>query len=92
VVTSKGCFLAESCSAIFFIDLTSPDVAWAIFRSLEPETRVLAGMRSRVRVVTRRRVLILRFEAKDVSALRAALNSYLRWVNMLVKVLGYIEG
>lgn len=79
---------AEVCNAIVSVDLPSSDVAGVVFRSLEPETRVLVGWRSRVRIGVRGRVLVLRFEAEDTSALRAVLNSYLRWVAMLVKALG----
>lgn len=79
---------AEFCSAVVSVDLPSSDVAGVVFRSLEPETRVSVGWRSRVRVGVRGRVLVLRFEADDASALRAVLNSYLRWVAMLMKALG----
>ena len=35
--------------------------------------------------------LILKIEAKDTVALRAALNAYLRWINSIFNVLGIIE-
>jgi tRNA threonylcarbamoyladenosine modification (KEOPS) complex Pcc1 subunit len=36
-------------------------------------------------------VLVLRVEASDTVALRAALNAYLRWINSAVKVLETLE-
>jgi len=77
----------EFCSAVVSVDLPSSDVAGIIFRSLEPETRVSAGWRSKVWIDVTGRDLVLRFEADDTSTLRAVLNSYLRWVAMLLRTL-----
>ncbi len=54
----------------------------AIFEALEPETRTAVTERSKVKVSKENDVLTLVVEAKDTSALRAALNSYLHWVRL----------
>jgi len=36
--------------------------------------------------------LILKIEAKDTVALRAALNAYLRWINSILNVFKTLEG
>ena len=54
-----------------------------VLGALEPETRTPPSPRSRVKVEGRGSSLILSFEATDTSALRAAVNSYLRWVSLV---------
>jgi len=54
-----------------------------VLGALEPETKVSSSLRSRVNVEGRDSSLILSFKATDTSALRAAVNSYLRWVNLV---------
>lgn len=49
-------------------------------KALRPETNFSSTGRSKVRVEGEGNRLRLFFEARDTSALRAALNSYLRWV------------
>lgn len=51
--------------------------------ALQPETRTPPSFRSRVKVEGVGTVLTLSFEASDISALRAAVNSYLRWINLI---------
>jgi len=63
----------------------------AVFEALEPETRIASSSRSKVMVRREDKTLTLVFEAKDTSALRAALNSYLHWVRLTKDVLDTIE-
>lgn len=51
--------------------------------ALHPETRTPPSPRSRVRVEGIGGTLTLSFEASDSSTLRAAVNSYLRWVSLI---------
>jgi len=51
-----------------------------ILEALRPETKISSARRSTVQVEGEGNRLTLIFEARDTSALRAALNSYLRWV------------
>ena len=59
----------------------------AVFAALKPETRTSLSSRSKVRVEKNGEILTLVFEAKDTSALRAALNSYLHWIRLIKDVL-----
>lgn len=64
--------------------LATPDAA-VVFGALAPE----AGRdipRTRVRASMENGDLVLRVEASDLSALRAALNSYLRWIMVAEQV------
>jgi len=82
---------SEFCSAVVSLDLPSHSFAGIVSRSIEPETRVSVGFKSRVQVGISGRTLVLRFETEDTSALRAVVNSYLRWVAMLVEALGCLS-
>jgi tRNA threonylcarbamoyladenosine modification (KEOPS) complex Pcc1 subunit len=63
----------------------------AIFRALEPETRVKLASRSKVEIKRQDDYLVLVFEAKDTSALRAAVNSYLRWIRLMKDALDAVK-
>ena len=81
----------ESCSAVVSVDLPSHSFAEIVSRSIEPETRVSVGFKSKVQVGIKGLTLVLCFETEDTSALRAVVNSYLRWVAMLVEALGCLS-
>jgi tRNA threonylcarbamoyladenosine modification (KEOPS) complex Pcc1 subunit len=59
----------------------------AVFDALLPEVQRQIGTRSKVVMQTDGLTLILNFEAEDTVALRAAMNSYLRWVNSMLNVI-----
>ncbi len=71
----------KSARAEIAIELSSKRHAEAIHKALKPETRHSIGPRSRVAVLLIGRTLRIDVFAKDVPALRAAVNSYLRWVS-----------
>jgi len=74
-------------SATIRVRLTSEKHVEIVFKALEPETRSSPSRRSRTFLEKEDNTLLLRFEARDTTALRAALNSYLRWINLVVSVM-----
>jgi tRNA threonylcarbamoyladenosine modification (KEOPS) complex Pcc1 subunit len=62
-----------------------------VIKALGPETEKLATKRSRSVLERENAFLALRVEASDTVALRAALNSYLRWINSVANVLKTLE-
>jgi len=62
------------------VELVSRRHAMAIYQALVPETKHSIGPRSKITIRLRGKSLQLTASAKDISALRAAINSYLRWV------------
>jgi tRNA threonylcarbamoyladenosine modification (KEOPS) complex Pcc1 subunit len=55
-----------------------------VLKALKPETeRHQFTRRSKVNIGSKQNNLLLNFEAADTSALRAAINSYLRWVMLM---------
>ncbi|MGD8546110.1 MAG: KEOPS complex subunit Pcc1 [Candidatus Bathyarchaeota archaeon] len=60
-------------------------------RALLPETRKPPTKRFRVNLEKEGIVLILKIEANDTVALRAALNVYLRWIESTKNVLELLQ-
>ncbi len=76
------------------VEFTSKTYAEAVYRALKPETKHSIGPRSKVTIVLEGKSLQIAVSAKDISALRAAINSYLRWVSgsaELIQVASYFE-
>ncbi len=67
------------------MDLPDSRVAESIRKSLEPETIATKGFRSRTTISSDDSQLCLRIEADDLAALRAASNSFLRFVAVGLK-------
>jgi KEOPS complex subunit Pcc1 len=62
-----------------------------ILKSLLPEIKNPATNRSKIDLLIRDGKLLMNVEAKDMNALRATLNSYIRWINMIMETLGVIK-
>ena len=58
-----------------------------VFKVLKPEVDKPATMRSRAKLEKDDNFLVLKVEAGDTVALRAALNAYLRWINSMMTIL-----
>jgi tRNA threonylcarbamoyladenosine modification (KEOPS) complex Pcc1 subunit len=73
----------------------SIDAEWGLAEILEdsllPEVERPASERSRVDVEALNGRLVIRIDASDVAALRAAVNSYLRWVSAVQDVVEKIR-
>jgi tRNA threonylcarbamoyladenosine modification (KEOPS) complex Pcc1 subunit len=84
--TTKTC--PPKCRATVEINIDE-ETAGIIYESLKPETRGLP--RADVTLSRNRGKIVLDVAAKDSSALRAALNSYLRWF-MVAQSVGCLRG
>ena len=62
-----------------------------VFKALKPEVDKPVTMRSRAKLEKDDNFLVLKVEARDTVALRAALNAYLRWINSTLNVLEVLE-
>ena len=62
-----------------------------LLKALAPETNRPVTTRARTVLEREENFLVLKVEAKDTVALRAALNAYLRWIGSAVKVLEIVE-
>lgn len=70
---------AERASASVEFAFKSAREAGAVQRALRPEETLPASTRCRVSIRRMKNVLCLQIDAEDTAALRAALNSFLRW-------------
>jgi len=62
-----------------------------LLKALAPEAKKPVTTRARTVLEKEGNLLVLRVEAEDTVALRAALNAYLRWIGSAVKVLEVVE-
>jgi len=62
-----------------------------VLNALKPETMRPPSSRSRTTVEEKDGNLVICFEAKDTSALRAAINAYLRWVSLAQSMLESVD-
>jgi tRNA threonylcarbamoyladenosine modification (KEOPS) complex Pcc1 subunit len=73
----------KSASFVFIFD--SEEEARIISNSLRPEINNKLP-KTNVKVTLSKETFYLKIEAKDISSLRAASNSYLRWINTALNV------
>ena len=65
--------------------------AESIFKALKPESKKSTATRSEVEILKRKKDILLIIRAKDTVALRAALNTHLRFLKAWKKVIKIIE-
>ena len=73
---------AKKASAYLELSFPSTKIANVIFASLKPEELLPKAAKCRAKISKRKNVLCLEVEAEDTAALRAALNSFLRWASV----------
>lgn len=67
------------------------ELLYVIEGSLLPEVKQPTSERSKVKVNVKEGRLVISVEASDVVALRAAINSYLRWVVAILDAIDSVE-
>ena len=77
--------------AVIRLNLSSEKQLKAVLEALKPETETSTTSRSKVEMKTENQTLILDFRAKDTSALRAAMNSYLRLIVVAMNLQKFTE-
>lgn len=82
--------LSRSANAEIWIG-ASENIAQILEGSLLPEVERPSTERSMIRVRAEDDGLMIRIEASDVAALRAASNSYLRWVAAILDVVETVQ-
>lgn len=71
--------------SVIEIPFESKKTAEIILSALRPETKSGPSDRATTQVSLRDSVLIIQVEAGDITALRAAMNSYIAWVSACIK-------
>lgn len=72
--------------AVVRINFSSDEQLKVVLDAIKPETEVSSTKRSETQIKAENRCLILEFGAKDTSALRASMNSYLRLIGMAMNL------
>jgi len=77
--------------AVIHLNFSSEKQLKVVLEALKPETRTPPTRRSKVKIMSEGNSLTLSFEATDTSALRAAINSYLRWIHLTKTILKSVD-
>lgn len=72
--------------AVIRLNFSSEKSLNVVLGALKPETETSSTSRSNVDMKTEGQMLILDFRATDTSALRAAMNSYLRLIGVAMNI------
>lgn len=73
--------------SIIEIPLESKKIAELLLAALSPETKSGPSDRATTEVSIRDNVLVIEVEANDITALRAAMNSYIAWVSACLRTI-----
>lgn len=68
--------------AVVRLNFSTEKQLQVVLQALKPETQTTSSSRSKVEMTTEHQTLFLNFMATDTSALRAAMNSYLRLIGV----------
>lgn len=77
--------------AVIRLNFSSEKQLQVVLQALKPETETASTPRSKVHLKTENQSLILEFRATDTSALRAAINSYLRLIGVAMNLQKFTE-
>ena len=77
--------------AVVRLNFSSEKQLHVVLQAIKPETETSSTNRSKVLMTPEGKSLILDFRATDTSALRAAMNSYLRLIGVAMKLQKFTE-
>ncbi|NHJ12476.1 MAG: hypothetical protein EAX95_02315 [Candidatus Thorarchaeota archaeon] len=74
------------------IPLASEELARVIRDAIYPETSSAPSDRARVKVSVKSSILIIEVSAEDLTAFRAAMNSYVAWISGCIRAVKSVTG
>lgn len=77
--------------SILQIPLESESIAQILFSALLPETESIPSDRATTNVYVRGASLFVEINARDLTAMRAALNSYIAWISACMQTINAID-
>lgn len=83
--------MIKGAHAVLRIKYPSEREAETTYRAIYPETRVVLRYRTKISISRDGMYIVLTFEAKDVTALRASINSYLSWIMALKNIYEFLK-
>ncbi len=72
--------------------MENSELAEILLKALKPETLSVPSDRARVTLTRKHDALIITIEADDLTALRAAMNSYLAWISGSLGAMDSVTG
>ena len=81
--------MIDSIISTISFDTKNSDLTTIYYNTLELETRNAASDRVIVDLKKERNEIKLKFTAKDFVALRAAMNSYLKWLKIITEIVNF---
>jgi KEOPS complex subunit Pcc1 len=81
----------KSAYALVSLEFPSENHLDIVLKALKPESKQALTRRFRVKVEVKGKELIIRFKARDSSALRASVNSYLHWISLINNILSIMK-
>ncbi|MCD6558406.1 MAG: hypothetical protein J7K57_00765 [Palaeococcus sp.] len=79
--------MSEPIEGFIEIEFPSEEIARVVYESVLIEDKSVPYRRTRTRLLLEGKRIKLEFTAKDNSALRGTLNSYLRWIKVALDTL-----
>ena len=83
--------LKMKAQAAIHLSFSSNRYSKIVFQALEPETHAMLTSRSKVQIKKEDSRLTINIEAKDISALRATINSYLRHSYLTKNIIQFLD-
>jgi tRNA threonylcarbamoyladenosine modification (KEOPS) complex Pcc1 subunit len=74
------------------VPLASEELARIIRDAINPETNSAPSDRARVKVSVRSSTLLIEVTAEDLTAFRAAMNSYVAWISGCIRAVESVTG
>jgi tRNA threonylcarbamoyladenosine modification (KEOPS) complex Pcc1 subunit len=78
--------------AVLEIPLESNELAEILRQALDPETDSAPSDRAKAKVTINENVIVVEISAEDLTALRAAMNSYLAWISGCIRTVESVTG
>ena len=78
--------------AVLEIPLESNELAEILRQALDPETNSAPSDRAQAEVSISENVIVVEILAEDLTALRAAMNSYLAWISGCIRAVESVTG
>ncbi|RLE50251.1 MAG: hypothetical protein DRJ33_07580 [Candidatus Methanomethylicota archaeon] len=77
--------------ALITLELPSRELAQIVYSSISPELKTQPSPHVRATATLKGKYITFLFEAKSTAGVRALINSYLRWVDMVLKLIQELE-
>jgi len=79
--------ILKSIDTEFVVDFDDENEAEIVYNSISPEIEYEDNDRSKAIISLKDNSIVINIKSKDIVSLRASINSYIRWINLSIKIL-----